>query len=173
MAQTKEQKSKVLEDLKDKLTKKKAIFIVDFKGLRVKDIADLRKKLRAIEAKVMIVKKTLARIAFKEQGIDLDTKKLEGEMALAFGFGDELLPAKTIYEFSRGNKNLKVLGGYIDSQKNEFLTAEQVIELAQLPSKQELLGRFVGSVASPMSGMLNALQGNLRGLVIALSSIKK
>ncbi|MDO8265140.1 MAG: 50S ribosomal protein L10, partial [Candidatus Parcubacteria bacterium] len=86
---------------------------------------------------------------------------------------DEVMPAKIAYQFSQKNANLKILGGLIESQRGSLLGTEQVIELAKLSSKEELLARLVGSIAAPMSGFANVLQGNIRNLVYVLNAIKK
>ena len=83
------------------------------------------------------------------------------------------MPAKTAYEFSQDKGNLQLLGGYIESKKNEFLNSIQLIELAKLPTREELLAKITGSLAAPLSGTVNVLQGNIKGLVYALSAIKK
>lgn len=95
---------------------------------------------------------------------------MEGEIASVFGFKDEILPAKTAYQFSLENKNLRMLGGYF---KGKFMGAEEIITLAQLPTKDELLGRLVGSISAPISNFARVLHANIKGLIYALSAIKK
>ena len=89
-------------------------------------------------------------------------------MALAFGFEDPITPVKTICEFSKKHKALEILGGVIEG---EFLSVEKVKELAKIPTKQELLAMLVGSLKSPISGFINALQGNISNLVGVLRAI--
>jgi large subunit ribosomal protein L10 len=170
MAQTKAQKQKILEDLKEKMEKQKAIIFFDFTGLKVKDFSNLRRKIKAAGDELKVVKKTLMDIAFKKAKLEIEPKKMAGEIALAFGFKDAISLAKEIYEFSKVSQNLKILGGFFE---NQFRPAEEIIELAQLPSKEQLLARLVGSIASPMSGFISVLQGNIKGLIYALSAIKK
>lgn len=170
MALTKVQKQKILEDLREKIAKQKAIILVGITGLKVKDISGLRTKLKAIDGNIQVVKKTLAGIVFKEKKLDFDKNNFKEELALVFGFKDELSPAKTVYQFSRGNENLKILGGYLE---NKFKEAEEIIILAQIPTRGELLAKLVGSISSPISGLLNVLQGNIKGLILALNAISK
>ncbi len=169
MPLTKAQKQKILENLTEKIAKQKAMVFVDFTGLKVKDFSNLRKKIKVAGSEIKITKKTLLGLAFKKSGLAIEPKKLKGEIALVFGYKDEVSPAKIVYQFSQGNKNLKILGSFIESQK--LLDIEQTIELAKLPSKEELLARLVGSIASPISGFVNVLQGNIKGLIYALSAI--
>jgi large subunit ribosomal protein L10 len=169
MPLNKDQKTKALDALKDKIKKQKAIFFVDFAGFKVKDMSNLRKKIRGVEGEFKAAKKTLMNLAFKDAKIEVDAKKLQGEIALVLGYKDEVSPAKLIWETAKGNQNLKILGGFMN---NKLMTKEEVEVLAQLPSRDELLAKLVGSIASPMSGFLTVLQGNIKGLVRVLSQIK-
>jgi len=170
MAITKARKQKILEDLKEMFSRQKAIILVGISGLKVKNISQLRKELKVIDGSLRVAKKTLMEIAFKENNLKLDKDNFKEEIALAFAFKDEILPAKTVYQFSQENENLKILGGYFE---NEFKPAEWVIELAKLPTREELLAKLVGSLKSPISNFVNALEGNIKGLIYALSAIKK
>lgn len=170
MAKTKEQKRKALAGLKESIKKQKAVIFVDFSGLKVEDLLKLRKSLKKVNGQLKVAKKTLIQLAFKEAGFTLDTKKLKGEIALVFGYKDEISPSKAVYQLSEENQNLKILGGFLE---NEFRGAEDFIELAKLPSKEELLTRLVGSISAPVTNFVRALQYNLKGLVYVLSTIKK
>jgi large subunit ribosomal protein L10 len=172
MALTKEQKQKIIADLKEEVAKQKVMLFLDFTGLKVKDLFDLRKKLKEEEAKLIVAKKTLAGLAFQELDAKISSKikELEGQIAVIFGFKDEISPAKIAYQFSQGDKNLKILGGFFE---NKFQDSEEMISLAKLPAKEELLARTVGSIKAPFSGLVNVLEGNLRNLVCLLSQIKK
>ena len=170
MALTKAQKQKIVDDLKEKVDKQKSIVLASIVGVKVKGLTRLRKEMKKQDCELKVAKKTLISLAFKEKKIDIDTKKLEGEVALSFGYWDEILPFKILYDFSKEDENLKILGGLIGQ---ELLTREKAIELAQLSTREELLARLVGSIFSPISGLVNVLQGNIKGLMYALSAIKK
>lgn len=170
MAVSRAKKEEVVKELGDKLAKQKSIVFADFTGLKVKDLGELKAKLRQSNAEFKVAKKTLMRVAFKEKGIDVDPKGLAGELALVMGYGDEVAPAKLVYEFSKTNENVKILGGLLE---NNALSVAQVTSLAQLPSKQELLAKMVGSISAPTRNFVGVLQGNIRGLVQVLSQIKK
>lgn len=169
MALTKVQKQKIIEDLKEKVAKQKAMILVGITGMKVKEIFELRKELKKINANIQVVKKTLAQIVLKEKKLEFDKKQFKTEVALVFGFGDEIAPARTIYQFGQGNENLKILGGFLE---NKLKTAEDILILAQLPSREELLARLVGSIKAPVSNLVYALNYNLRGLVYILSKTK-
>ena len=165
MPQTKAQKAKVLEKLQNNLETQRGFFFIDFKGTNVKDLSALRKQLKESKAQLQIAKKTLLQKALKEKGIEIDAKKLEGEIAGVFAKEDFLAPLKAIFSFAKGHESMKVLAGYSD---NQILTGDMLKELSLLPGKQELLGRFVGTVAAPLSGFANVLQGNIKGLIYIL-----
>ncbi|PIZ86824.1 MAG: 50S ribosomal protein L10 [Candidatus Nealsonbacteria bacterium CG_4_10_14_0_2_um_filter_40_15] len=169
MVKTKEEKKKILEELKEKISKQKVTIFVDFTGLKMKDIFDLRKKLKMVDSQLKVTKKTLAQIAFNKSGLKTEIKKLKGEIAFVFGLKDEISPAKIIFQFSQINPNLKILGGFLE---NKFVEAEKIVELAKLPTREELLGKLVGSISAPVSNLINVLQGNLRNLVSILSQLK-
>ena len=172
MALTKKQKKEILDDLKDKIAQQKAIVFVDYTGLKVKDLSKLRKKLRESDSLFRVAKKTLLRIAFKDSKSSLadEVEKLEGQIGIIFGFEDEISPAKISYKFSKDIENLKILGGSVEGN---FIGREQVLELAKIPGREELLGRLVGSISAPASNLVSVLQGNIKGLIFALSAIKK
>ena len=170
MPKTKAQKQKILDDLKNKVARQKAILLVGITGLKVKDLSQLRKKLKSIDANIQVVKKTLAEKVLKEHKLDFDKKGMKTEVAFVFAFGDELAPAKMVYQLSKENEALKILAGYIENQPKD---ADYIITLAQLPTKEELLARLVGTMSAPVSNFVRALNYNIKGLVYLLSTIKK
>lgn len=165
---TRNQKEEIVNKLSDEIKSSKSVVFTDYKGVSVKDMENLRGSLREEEASVKVVKKKLASIALKNAGVDMDAKELDGQLAIAVSQGDEVSPAKIINNFSKENENLKILGGLLGSEK---LSEEQVISLAKLPSKEELLGKLVGTLNAPLSGFVNVLQGNQRSLVQVLKAV--
>lgn len=159
MALTKIQKQKIINDLKEKFARQKAIVFADFKGLKVKDLFRLRKEMKKQNCELKVAKKTLISLVLKEKKIEIDMKKLDGEIVLGFSYKDEILPFRLLHDFSRTNENLKILGGLTDG---EIVDKEKALALGQLPNRDELLVRL----------MVNVLKGNLRNLVYALSQIK-
>lgn len=142
---------------------------VDFAGLKVKELLGLRKQLKPLGATLQVIKKTLFQKALNEKNIGVDTKKLKGEVAAIFAFEDPVSPIKSAYQFAKGNEHLKVLGGYFE---NTVYEAKALQEIANLPSREQLLSRFLGTISAPISGFMNVLQGNMKGLVVALSAIR-
>jgi large subunit ribosomal protein L10 len=93
---------------------------------------------------------------------------MTGEVVVLFGLEDPILPLKSLYNFSKDHENLKLIAGIFD---NVLLGKEEVLAIAQLPSREELLARLVSNMASPVSGFLNVLQRNIKGLIFALKAI--
>ena len=171
MALTKIQKKKIIEDLKEKLSKQKSVVFVDFSGLNSKEIFDLRNKLKKADGLLKVAKKTLLEIAFKKSKIPIweKIKEIPGQLALILGFKEGYEFSKIAYEFSQENKNLKILGGFFE---NDLKDAEEVITLAKLPSREELLANLVGSIAAPISNFNNILKANIKGLIYIIKQIK-
>ena len=170
MPKTKAQKQEIMTKLSRDLEKQNAIVFVNFKGMKVKEIAELRKQLKQSGSKLIVAKKTLLSKTLEKRGIAADLKHMEGQIAAIFALEDSILPIKTVYAFAKTNQNMKILGGYFE---HELQRAEQIIGIAQLPSRQELLAKFVGQLAAPMSGFMNVLQGTMKGLVYVLAAKAK
>jgi len=166
---SKKQKEKIVEDLADKIKRQKVLVFSEFRGLKVAEMRELRKKLREEGIDYKITKKTLIKLALKESKTDADVPKFEGSLALAIGYDDIIAPPKIIAKFSKEHGKLKILGGILD---NKFLSAAEVLELAKIPSREELLSRLLVIFNSPISGFVRVLDGNLRNLVGVLNAIK-
>lgn len=168
---TKKQKQEIVKDLTDKFSQQKAVVFSDHTGLKVSQAQDLRNELREEQIDYQVAKKTLIDLALKKAGFDkIKAKDLPGQLALAFSYQDEVTPAKILYNFSKKNKVLEILAGLV---QGEYLEKSAIINLAKLPSKQEMLGRIVGSVSSLLYGLTNVLEGNLRKLIFTLKQIKQ
>ncbi|MDO9231611.1 MAG: 50S ribosomal protein L10 [bacterium] len=168
--QTRLQKEELVKSLAQKLKDSKAVVFSDFKGLAVKDMTVLRNELREKGIDFKVLKKTLISIALKDAGIEMDLKKMEGQIAIAVSQGDEVEAAKIIAKMAKVNENLKIAGGILGKK---ILGAEEVMALSKLPSKDELLAKLVGTLNAPVSGFVNVLAGNLRGLVQVLKAVNE
>jgi len=169
MAVTKAQKEEVLKRLEENFAKAKAVYFAQNKGLEVKKVTDLRKKLYKEGIELVVAKKTLMKIAAKKNGLpDLTDEMMDGPVAAAFGFGDVIIPAKVLYDFSKENVNLQLIGGVVEGK---LLNKAEAKQLATLPSRTELLAKLVGSMKSPISGFHGVLAGTLRKLVYGLKAV--
>ncbi|HTW96326.1 MAG TPA: 50S ribosomal protein L10 [Candidatus Methylomirabilis sp.] len=170
MPKTRAQKKVILDGLDEKAQAAKSVVFAKFAKLNVKENEDLRKRLKAEGGEYYVAKKTLFNLAFKEKHPDVDFKNMDGQVAAVFGYQDEVAPAKVVDTFRKEMEEPKIffLGGILE---NKFIPAEMVEMLAKLPSKKELYAKLVGSLNSPVSGFVNVLAGNLRGLLTCLKAI--
>ncbi|MEF8847047.1 MAG: 50S ribosomal protein L10 [Candidatus Paceibacterota bacterium] len=166
MPLTREQKEKVVQELEDKINRQKAMTFVNFQGLGVKKFTELRKELKKMGAEVKVTKKTLANIAFENAGLEL--KDYEGQFALVFGYEDKVQSIKAVHNIEEETE-LEIVGGYFNDR---FIDPAEVRKIAQLPGRDELLGKLTQSISSPLSGLVNTLQGNIKGLVYTLKAIQ-
>ncbi|MDI6882858.1 MAG: 50S ribosomal protein L10 [Patescibacteria group bacterium] len=172
MAKNKDEKQKIIEDLEEKIKIQKAMVFVDFSGIDSKFLFALREKLKKANCLLKVVKKTLLEKTLgklEKKEISEKIKTFKGQLALVFGFEDEVMPAKICYQVAKENENLKILAGVFGG---EFKKKEKVIELAQLPSRGELLARLVGGLENPISNFVNVLKGNIKGLIYILARAK-
>lgn len=176
MAKSKEQKQEILRTLKNKAEKSKSVVFAQFEALGVKDNEVLRKKLKEQGSEYYVAKKTLFDLAFSDQKIEgLNPKEFEGKVAAIFGYEDEVAPARIVNDFRKeldeeGKTKIEFLGGILEGK---FLDSAGIASLANLPSKQELYAKMVGSLNAPVSGFVNVLAGNLRKLVHVLKAIEE
>ena len=168
MAINKDKKQEIVKELAEDLKQQRSLVFVSINGLKVKNLSALRRKIKESGGKLKVAKKTLMKIVFEKAGFKLP-KNLEGEIALVFGLKDEMSPIKSVYHFSKENEAMKILAGLFEGK---IIGKEEILAIALLPSREELMAKLVGSIASPLSGLANVLQGNIRGLVRILSSIK-
>lgn len=171
MAKTRAQKKEVFKKVVDLLGKAKAAVVVNFKKLTVSDDQKLRKKMKEAGVKYEVIKKTVLKKSLAEAKIDAaEMEKWQGNIALAISLDDEIKPAKIAQEFSKEKKeDYVVVGGLF---QGAWVGREKVLALAALPSKEELLAKVVGSLNAPLSGFVNVLAGNIRGLVNVFNAIK-
>lgn len=171
MAKTKLQKQVILRDLSAKIDKAKSMVFASFNALSVQENEELRNELRKDNNEYYVAKKTLLSMALKEKGQEVDVDNFKGQIAVVFGYDDEVSPAKTLGKFIKSHEDkVEFMGGIMEGK---FIQPAEVMELSKLPSKQELYARLVGSLNAPISGVVNVLAGNLRGLVQVLKAISE
>jgi len=165
---TKQEKQEIVEELADKFSRQKAAVFSDYSGLTTEQIRGLKIKLREQGIDYQVAKKTLIDLALEKAGFkEIKARRLPGQVAVIFGYGDEVAPARLAYNFSKSNKSFKILAALV---QGKFLEEEAALSLAKLPSKQELLAKLVGGIAAPLSGIACVLQGNLRKLIYILEA---
>ena len=169
MSITKEQKKKTIEDLSDRFSKSKSIVFLGFQGITAKENIELRRKLKGENIDFKVARKTLMKKGLKEAKFEnSENLELEGPVAVAVGYDDEVAPARLANEYSKENKKLKLLGGFIETK---YMNATEIKSLAILPCKEQLRAQLVGTINAPVSGFVNILVGNIRGLVNILKAV--
>ena len=169
MPKTKQQKQEILNQLSENLNQQKALVFIDFKGLKVGDMTTLRSQLKEAGSRLVVAKKTLFSKVLKKKGIEADLKSIDAQIGTIFAFENPMTPLRIVNTFAKTNENVKIVGGYFE---NELQSASSIVAIANLPTKDELLARLVGTIAAPMSGLATVLQGNIKGLITVLSKIK-
>ncbi|OGF27008.1 50S ribosomal protein L10 [Candidatus Falkowbacteria bacterium RIFOXYC2_FULL_47_12] len=171
MAITKKKKQQIVKDLADKISRAKSIIFTKFFGVSANDINSLRASFREQNSEYVVAKKTLMDKAFEKTDITgVAMREIDGEVAAVFGYEDEVAPAKTLGTFAKTHAGMQFVGGVLERR---FIDAGAVQALAKLPSKLELYAKLVGSIQAPVSGFVNVLAGNLRGLVVVLKAIEE
>ncbi|NLM25346.1 MAG: 50S ribosomal protein L10 [Firmicutes bacterium] len=157
-------------EIKDKLSRAQGAVITDYRGLNVAQVTELRKKLRDAGVEYKVLKNTLTIRAAQEIGLDDVVPLLTGPTAIAFGYDDPVAPAKIISEFAKGHQDLEVKGGLLDGQ---VLDVNGVKALADLPSRELLLGQVARGMQAPIAGFVNVLHGTIRNFVYVLEAVRK
>ncbi|MCL2334787.1 MAG: 50S ribosomal protein L10 [Endomicrobia bacterium] len=158
-----------VKNLTEKFKAMKGMILTEYHGLSVVEISELRSKLRPLNSEYAVVKNTLSAIALKEAGIDAGDN-FSGPTALVIQNGDIVSPAKVITEFAKTHEKLKIKAGFMEGK---FIDAKMVETLSNLPSKEVLIAKMLGSMNAPITGFVNVLAANLRGLVTVLDAIAK
>ena len=172
MAKTKIKKQEILRDLNAKFDRAKSVVFARFNAVKVVDNEDLRNQLRNEASEYYVAKKTLLNLALKEKNFSgFDPRETDGQTAVIFGYEDEVAPAKILNKFIKDHsEQVSFLGGILEGR---LIEPNQVKALADLPSREELYAKLVGSINAPVSGFVNALAGNLRNLVGVLNAIQE
>ncbi len=156
--------------LKARLLESKNLFFTNYAGLTVAEISKLRRQLRADGSTYSVVKNTLFSIAADAELARLVKEHLAGPTGVVFAGDDPVAPAKALKTFSDDTKRITIKAAYIDG---ELVGPAQVAVLAALPPKIELIAKMIGSLASPLRGLLNVLSGNQGGLVRVLNALRE
>jgi large subunit ribosomal protein L10 len=162
-------KEAAIEELTVRLAASKNLFLTDYAGLSVTEITKLRGELRKAGDSYAVVKNTLFKIAAGDLAAQLE-EFLAGPTGIVFAGEDPVAPAKALKTFSDTVKKVAVKAAYIDGK---VVNAAQVETLAKIPPRQQLIASLVGSLASPLRGLVTVLSGNQRGLVRVLDAIRE
>ena len=152
------QKIKEVEELAEKINQAKVVLLTDYRGINVGDVTGVRAKLRGANTEYRVIKNNITRRALEKCGFEGLDDLLTGPTAVVLGYDDYLEPSKVIYEYAKKNDFYKIKGGIIEGK---VVSAEEIITLAKLPSRETLLSMLAG-----------ALLGNISKLAVALNEVK-
>lgn len=163
-----EKKKIVIQEILEKIEKSQSIVLVDYRGLNVEEVSELRNKYREAGVEYKVYKNNMMKFAFKEAGLENFNEFLKGPNAVAFSMEDAVSAAKVSNEFAKANDKLEIKAGIVDG---DIIDVDGVKALASIPSREVLIAKVLGGLNAPITGFVNVLQGNMRGLVCALNQI--
>jgi len=166
---TRAQKEEMVIMLEEKLSSATVSVFADYRGVTVAEATKLRRQMREAGCELKIAKNTLTELVAKRLGIEGAEDYLKGPVAIAFG-KDPVAPAKVLAEFIRENKKMEIKAGILEGK---VIDAAGMKVLADLPSREVLLAKLLGSMQSPMYGFASVLQGTLRNFAYALEAVRK
>lgn len=166
----KSSKQQVVSELSGKLATAKAAFLADYRGLNVEKVTQLRRQLRDAGVDYQVVKNTLLRLACKGTEVECLAEHLAGPTAIAIAGNDPVAPAKILAEFAKGNEAFALKVGALGGK---LISLEEIKALAELPSREELLAKALGSLKAPVSNFVGVLAAVPRSLVQVLAAIQE
>lgn len=166
---TKAFKQDKIKSIKDKLEKAQVAIVTEYKGYSVDEITALRRKLQKDDGDYTVTKNTLAKLAVKGTNFEILTDCFKGPIALAFGFKDQVSPAKAVASFIKETKKGEIIAAALDGK---LLSADEAKALANLPSKEEIYAKMLGCVNSPASGIANSVNGVITQLVRTMAAVR-
>ena len=165
----KQSKEELIAEFAVKLKEAKAAFLADYRGLDVDQANDLRNKLREVGVEYRVVKNTLLRLAAKDTDSACFDEFLNGPTAIALVKDDPVAPAKALVEFAKKNDVFELKAGMLDGK---LLAVAEIQALAELPSREELLAKMLGSMSAPATNFVGVLAAVPRTFVQVLAAIK-
>ena len=173
MAVTREAKESAVDTLTGELGRIKLAVMTDYRGLTVAEVEELRATLREQGITYRVTKNTLLRLAMSNTSnlSKVDPTAFTGPMALAMGFDDEVAPARVIFQYAKTHEALEIVGAV--TSDGQFLSASEVKALALLPTREQLLGQVVGTIAAPLTGFVGVMSGNVRSIINVLNALSE
>jgi large subunit ribosomal protein L10 len=166
----KQEKVEAIREILEKVRASKSAVVTGYSGLTVEEVTQLRAQLFHAKVDYQVVKNNLARLALNQAEITVLDDLLVGPTAIALAQGDAVAPIRVLSKFAKEHDKLKLRGGWMDGRK---LSVQDIKTLANLPSREVLLSKMLGSMKSPVTGIVVVLAGPLRKLVYALNAVKE
>ncbi len=170
MALSKAKKEEIVAEVSSLLGASRLTVLADYQGTSVKQMQELRKQAKENGTTVKVIKNRLVVKALKadDKYKDVDTSKLSSQLVYAFNSEDEVAPAQVLAKFSKANNTLNFIGAL--NEAGQFIEADEVKQLASLPSKDQLRGQLVSVLSGPQRGFVSVLSGNVRGVLNVLNA---
>jgi|JI71714CRNA_FD_contig_41_1738806_length_1130_multi_1_in_0_out_0_1 large subunit ribosomal protein L10 len=171
MAKDRKTKALLGKNLAEKFNKAPAAIVAEYRGSTAEEMADLRRQLRKVDSEFRVLKNRAVKKAISEYAVSAEalSSTLRGPIGITYLYGDPAAGTKTLLEFAKDHANMKVTAGLMDGA---LVSAEQLKAISELPSKEVLLGRLVGTLVAPHRGLLYALNGVSANLVRVIQAIK-
>ena len=163
-------KEAVVGDIKEKIEKAQSVVLLDYRGLTVEQVTNLRDQMRKAGIEYKVIKNTMLTRAANELGITGTEELFQGPTACAFGYTDPAAPAKILVDFIKKVKKTEIKGGMLEGK---VVGIDQINYLAELPSKEVLIAKLMGSMNAPITNFVGVLSGVPRALVCALNAIRE
>ena len=144
-----------VKELAEKIGKAKLVLLTDYRGINVTDVTELRSKLRGTDTEYKVIKNNITKRALNENKIEELDQYLVGPTVVVLGYGDYLEPSKIIYEYSKANDFYQIKAGIIDGK---VVSKEELITLAQLPSREVLIAKLAGCLLGGISKLAVAIE---------------
>jgi large subunit ribosomal protein L10 len=167
LAITKQKKQKLVAQYIEQLKESRGIILADYRGLNVADISGIRSAMRPVDAKFQVVKNRLLALALKEAGLSLPEEWLLGPTAVGFCFGEVPTVAKALMDAAKDLEALQIKGGLLGTS---VLGAEEVRAIADLPSREVLLGQALGTINAPASRVTGVVASGVRQILNVLQA---
>lgn len=163
-------KQQVVSEIKDAIQNSKSVSIVEYRGLNVEEVSDLRNKYRAEGVSYKVFKNTMVKLALQELGYEGYEEYLTGPNGFVFSNDDMVAGPRVSADFAKANDKLVIKAGLLDGK---VLNADEVKALAKLPTRDVLVAQVLGMLNAPIAGFANVLQGSIRKAVYALNAVKE
>lgn len=166
---TKAFKQDKVSQIKEKIDKAQVAIVTEYKGYSVEEITNLRRALQKEDGDYMVTKNTLAKLAIKGTPYEVLSDVFNGPIAIAFGFGDQVAPAKALSNFIKDTKKGEIIAAAMDGK---LLSAEEAKALATIPSKEEIYAKMLGCVNSPATGIVGSINAVMASLTRAVAAVR-
>lgn len=165
-----EVKKQIVLEIKEKMEKAQGMVFYDYRGLTVAEVSDLRNKFREAGVEYRVLKNAMLKRAADMIDLGELDEHLVGPTAVAFGFDDPIAPAKVLVEYTKKLKKTRIKTGVLDGR---IIDVSEIISLAELPSREQLLGMLAGTLNAPITGLARSLSGIICNLGYALNAVKE